>query len=301
MTFSSKIKDEYCSLPWGDLCCVRAEMMAALACSARFLSGKISISTAHAAYAARLSSMLNEIYATNVAISHGRELFTISVEDRRTYDEIIADLAESMEFETLRGTVGDNIFPDECCGRAFLRGVFLASGSVSEPGKAYHLEFTTRRLSVAMCIRGILQRDEIHSGLLKRSGYHVVYIKEGQQLSDFLLVTGAHNALLELESLMVDKSVRNSVNRVVNCDNANTVRIAYTGARQQEELEYLAANIGLDSLPEDLRIAAYARLEYPDLSLKELGEKLHPPLGKSGINHRLKKLEKLAKEHRECR
>ncbi|MHB1455089.1 MAG: DNA-binding protein WhiA [Saccharofermentanales bacterium] len=300
MTFSGKIKDELCSMPWGDLCCVRAEMMAALVCSARFLSGRITISTAHAAYASRLSSMLNEIYATTVAITHGRELYTISVEDRRTYDEIISDLAESMEFETLRGTVGDKVFTEDCCGRSFLRGVFLASGSVSEPGKAYHLEFTTRRLSVAMCIREILGRDDIHSGLLRRSGYHVVYIKEGQQLSDFLLVTGAHNAMLELESLMVDKSVRNSVNRVVNCDNANTIRIAYTGARQQEELEYLAQAIGLDNLPEELRIAAYARLEYPDLSLKELGEKLTPPLGKSGINHRLKRLEKLAQEHREC-
>lgn len=300
MTFSGKIKEELCSMPWGDLCCVRAEMMAALVCSARFLSGRITISTAHAAYASRLSSMLNEIYATTVTMTHGRELYTLSVDDRRTYDEIISDLAESMEFETLRGTVGDSIFMEECCGRSFLRGVFLASGSVSEPGKAYHLEFTTRRLSVAMCIREILRRDDINSGLLKRSGYHVVYIKEGQQLSDFLLVTGAHNAMLELESLMVDKSVRNSVNRVVNCDNANTIRIAYTGARQQEELEYLAAKVGLDNLPEDLRIAAYARLEYPDLSLKELGEKLDPPLGKSGINHRLKRLEKLAQEHREC-
>ena len=301
MTFSAKIKDELCRMPWGDLCCVRAEMMAALVCSGRFISGRLTVTTAHSAYASRLSSMLNEMYATTVKVTHGRELFTITVGDRKTYDEILADLAGTMDFETIRGTVGDDVFEDECCGRAFLRGVFLASGSVSEPDRSYHLEFTTRRQSVASTIRGILGRDGIHSGLLRRGGYHVVYIKDRQQLSDFLLVTGAHQAMLELESLMVDKSVRNSVNRVVNCDNANTVRIAYTGARQQEELEYIASAIGLENLPEDLRTAAEVRLANPDLSLKELGEKLRPPLGKSGINHRLKRLERMAKEHRECR
>ncbi len=300
MTFSSRIKDELCALPWAELCCVRAELTAALVCSARFLNGRITVSTAHAAYASRLASMLGAIYAADTGVTHGRELYTLAVGDRRTYDEITADLEAGIGFETIRGTVRENVFPDEFCGRSFLRGAFLSCGSVSEPGKAYHLEFTTRRQSVAQSIRDILQRDGIRPGLLRRGGYHVVYIKEGQQLSDFLLITGAHRALLELESLMVDKSVRNSVNRIVNCDNANIDRIAYTGARQQEELEYIAARIGFENLSKDLRAAAQARLEYPDLSLKELGEMLDPPLGKSGMNHRLKKLEKIAAEHRAC-
>ena len=190
-------------------------------------------------------------------------------------------------------------FIGENSRRAFLRGLFLSSGSVIEPNKSYHLEIAARRLSVAEAAVQLLSLDDIGSAMLRRNGYYVVYMKEGQQISDFLLITGAHEALLDLESLRVNKSVRNSVNRVVNCDNANTIRIAFTGARQQEVLEYLSEHVGLGSLPKDLRSAAQMRLDYPDLSLKELGEMMDPPLGKSGMNHRLKRLEKIAGEHQE--
>jgi DNA-binding protein WhiA len=179
-----------------------------------------------------------------------------------------------------------------------LRGIFLSGGSVSEPNKSYHLEIASRRLSVAQAAIHLLELDDINASMLKRSGYYVVYIKEGQQVSDFLLVTGAHSALLELESLRVNKSVRNSVNRVVNCDNANTIRVAFTGARQQEALEYIKKYIGIASLSPDLQKALEIRLENPDMSLKELGEIMDPPLGKSGMNHRLVKLERIAAEHK---
>lgn len=298
MSFSKNIKDEYCALPWDDICCIQAELMAALMCSARFRQGQITLSTAHEGYSKRISSMLNELYATDVSISHGRELYNILVENKETYDEIVSDLHELAGFDAVRGMMTKEAFTNECCRRSFLRGLFLSSGSVSEPNKSYHLEIAARRLSVAEAAIQLLKMDEIHAGLLKRNGYYVVYMKEGQYVSDFLLITGAHGALLELESLRVDKSVRNSVNRVVNCDNANTIRIAYTGARQQEILEYIEMHIGFNSLPKDLQQAAQVRLENPDLSLKDLGELMDPPLGKSGMNHRLKKLEKIAEEHK---
>ena len=297
MSFSKNVKNEYCAMPWGDPCCTQAEMLASLMCSARFRQGQVSISTAHIGYSQRLSSMINEIYGTTARITHGRELYNIQVEEKQAFDRIISDLKEQAGFDAIRGTMSKENFTNECCRRAFLRGLFLSAGSVSEPNKSYHLEIAARRLSVAEVAVHLLSLEDIHAGILKRNGYYVVYMKEGQQISDFLLITGAHEALLDLESLRVDKSVRNSVNRVVNCDNANTIRIAFTGARQQETLEYLSEHIGLGALPKDLQIAARMRLEYPDLSLKELGELMDPPLGKSGINHRLKKLEKIAEEH----
>lgn len=297
MSFSARIKDEYCEINWNKMCCAKAEMLASLLCSARFRQGQITISTAHEGYSKRLSSMIEKIYSTKVIITHGRELYNIHVDGKSAYDDIIADLRKKAGFDAVRGTMSNLTFTSTCCRRAFLRGLFLSSGSVIEPNKSYHLEITARRLSVAEAALRLLEQDEIQAGILRRGGYYSVYMKEGQQISDFLLITGAHEALLEFESLRVDKSVRNSVNRVVNCDNANSIRIAYTGARQQESLEYIADHIGLGALPKDLQDAAKIRMEYPDLSLKELGELMNPPLGKSGMNHRLKKLEKIASEH----
>ncbi len=284
-------------MPRGETGAARAEMMAALMGSARFRQGQISISTAHEGYAQRLAAMIEELYGATLQIEHGRELFIIMIRDRTAYDRILSDLREYAGFDALRGTMDKDRFTGESSRRAFLRGLFLSSGSVSEPNKSYHLEIAPRRLSVAETAQALLELDDIRASLLKRGGCYVVYMKEGQQISDFLLITGAHEALLELESLRVNKSVRNSVNRVVNCDNANTVRIAFTGARQREVLEYLVAQIGLGALPKELRQTAQMRLEYPDLSLKELGELMDPPLGKSGMNHRLKKLEKMADEY----
>ncbi|MHB1485405.1 MAG: DNA-binding protein WhiA [Saccharofermentanales bacterium] len=297
MSFSTRIKDEYCEINWNKMCCAKAEMLASLLCSARFRQGQIAISTAHEGYSKRLSSMIDKIYSTKVKITHGRELYNIHVDEKSAYDDIIADLREQAGFDAVRGTMSSLTFTSTCCRRAFLRGLFLSSGSVIEPNKSYHLEITARRLSVAEAALRLLEQDEIQAGILRRSGYYSVYMKEGQQISDFLLITGAHEALLEFESLRVDKSVRNSVNRVVNCDNANSIRIAYTGARQQEALEYIAENIGLGTLPKELQDAAQMRMDYPDLSLKELGELMNPPLGKSGMNHRLKKLEQIASDH----
>lgn len=298
MSFSKNVKNEYCAMSWGKTCCAHAEMMGSLMCSARFRQSQVAISTAHAGYAERLTRMINENYETEVSVTHGRELYNILVTDKQAYDRIIIDLRDQAGFDAIRGTMTRESFTDECCRRAFLRGLFLSSGSVSEPNKSYHLEIAARRLSVAEEATHLLSLDDIHAGVLKRNGYYVVYMKEGQQVSDFFLITGAHEALLELESLRVNKSVRNSVNRVVNCDNANTIRIAYTGARQQEILEYLSEQVGLGSLPKDLQTAAQTRMDYPDLSLKELGEMMTPPLGKSGMNHRLKKLEKIAADHK---
>lgn len=297
MSFSKKVKDEYCDLNWEDLCCVQSEMMACLLCTGKFRQGQISISTANENFARRIETMIRELYATLTEIRKGREIYTVMVTDKIAYSQIISDLNEQAGFDAIRGTVVTNAFTRDCCRKSFLRGLFLAGGSISEPNKSYHMEISTRRQSVAKTALNILSLEEINANIIRKSGYFLIYLKESQQISDFLLITGAHNAMLEFESLRVNKSVRNSVNRVVNCDNANSVKIAYTGARQNEAALYIQNNMGLDKLSDDLKEAAILRIENPDLSLKELGELMNPPLGKSGMNHRLKKIEKIAKEN----
>ena len=153
-----------------------------------------------------------------------------------------------------------------------------------------------RRPEAADSIIRLLSGCGIRTGVVHRSGHDVIYLKDGQQIADFLLISGAHQCLLAFESLRVEKEMRNSVNRMVNCDSANTQRIADTAARQLELIRQLSLTRGLSQLQDDLRAAAEARLENPDLSLRELGESMQPPLGKSGMNHRLRRLEKAAAE-----
>lgn len=191
----------------------------------------------------------------------------------------------------LPGHMGD------CCRKALLRAFFLSCGSISEPATAYHLELAIRNPAAAQTAMQVLEHYDIRPGMLERHGHYVVYLSEGQQLADYLLLTGAHRSLLTFESLRVEKEIRNSVNRAVNCDSANSQRIADTAARQLSTIRQMAVSPGLGILPADLKAAAEIRLEHTDLSLKELGELLQPPLGKSGMNHRLKRLEAVAAEY----
>ena len=168
----------------------------------------------------------------------------------------------------------------------------MACGSISEPAAGYHLELSLRRSEAALVAVGLLADQGIRGGIVSRHGHDVVYIKEGQYIADFLLLTGAHLALLDFESLRVEKEMRNSVNRMVNCDSANTQRMADTAVRQIGLIRRLSERGLLSRLPEDLKMTAQTRLENPELSIKELGELMQPPLGKSGMNHRLKRLER---------
>jgi cell division protein WhiA len=298
MSFSQNVKNEYCALPWEDLCCLQTEIMAALVSSAKFRQNRISLSTSHGGCAKRLKAIIAELYDADVLLSRGRELYNITVDHRKDYDEIVSDLIGKFRFDPIRGTVHRSPVLTDCCRKAFLRGIFLAGGSLNEPLKSYHMEIAIRRMSVAQTAKKILEEEEIHASMIRRSGYLIIAINDAQQISDFLLITGAHAAMLEFESLRVDKSIRNSVNRVVNCDNANSTRIAYTSARQTQAVEYIIEHIGLHTLPADLTLTAKLRLENPDLSLKELSELTNPPISKSGINHRLKKIEKIAQDHK---
>lgn len=193
----------------------------------------------------------------------------------------------------------ERITRDSCCKRAFLRGAFLAGGSVSDPEKTYHLEIAAHYRDFASLIRTIINTYALHSKVIRRKGSMVVYLKEGENIVDFLNIIGAHRALLTLENIRILKEMRNNVNRLVNCETANLDKTVNASVRQISNIKYIQQHIGLETLPENLKEIAVMRLKHTDASLRELGDMLNPPLGKSGVNHRLRKLEKIADDYRE--
>lgn len=186
----------------------------------------------------------------------------------------------------------------DCCRRAFIRGAFLCVGSVTDPNRFYHLEFVCGRRSDAEQLRELLLAFDLEAKIALRKRSYVLYIKEGDQLVDLLNVMGAHLALMELENIRIRKEVRNTVNRLVNCDSANIQKTVTAAQEQIRDIQYLRDIRGLEELPRGLAEIARLRLEQPQATLKELGEMTDPPVGKSGVNHRLKKLQEMAEQLR---
>ncbi len=177
-----------------------------------------------------------------------------------------------------------------CCKRAYIRGCFICSGSVSDPQKQYHLEISNSDYDHADALKSLITSFGIDAKIILRKNHYIVYIKEGEQIVDMLNIMSAYKALLDFENLRVVKDLRNNLNRIVNCETANLNKVVSAGVRQAEAIEYIKRTVGLGYLSPALEEMARLRLEYPDISLKELGEKLKPPVGKSGVNHRLKKI-----------
>ena len=191
------------------------------------------------------------------------------------------------------------VIQETCCKRSFLRGVFLASGSMSDPEKSYHFEIVCNDMRQAEHLRDMMNSFDVDAKIVQRKRTYVVYLKEGSQIVDILNVMEAHVALMELENVRIMKEMRNSVNRKVNCETANINKTVSAAVRQMEDITYIRDQIGFEKLPEGLRDVALTRLAYPEAALKELGQLMANPLGKSGVNHRLRKLSEIAQQLRE--
>ena len=186
-----------------------------------------------------------------------------------------------------------------CCKRAYIRGAFLAAGSVSDPGKSYHFEIVCSTMERAEYLKGMMNSFDMGAKIVRRRKACVVYLKEGTQVVDILNVMEAHVALMELENVRILKEMRNSVNRKVNCETANINKTVSAAVRQMEDIVYIRDTIGFDQLSEGLKDVALTRLSYPDATLKELGSLMSEPVGKSGVNHRLRRLSEIADKLRE--
>jgi len=186
------------------------------------------------------------------------------------------------------------IYVHTCCKRSFLRGTFLASGSISNPQKSYHFEISETERERAEQLVALIRSFDVDAKSILRKNYHVVYVKEGEQVAELLNIMEAHRALMEFENVRIVKEVRNSVNRQVNCETANLSKTVNAARKQYDDIVLIRDMVGLHTLSEALEEIARLRLEYPEASLIELGEMLSPKLGKSGVNHRLKKISEYA-------
>ncbi len=238
----------------------------------------VGFQTENAAVARKGFTLLKKTFNIDTGVA-------MSEEQMRELFQKVGDLEEP---------VSSLLIKNSCCQRAFLRGAFLSIGSMSDPQKSYHLEFVCTDERKARQLQGVIQGFGIDARVILRKKYYVVYLKEGESIVDLLNVCEAHVALMKLENLRIIKDMRNSINRRVNCETANITKTVNASARQIEDIEYIRDHYGLEKLSSGLRQMAEVRLEYPDAPLKELGEYLEPAVGKSGVNHRLRKLSELA-------
>lgn len=232
-----------------------------------------------------------------------RKSFTLL---KKTYNIEVGSVLNEADMQGILQKVGNLEEPvngllikNSCCKRAFLRGAFLSVGSMSDPAKGYHLEFDCTDQRKAEQLQKVMEAFDIESKIISRKKYYVVYLKEGSGIVDLLNVCEAPVSLMNLENLRILKEMRNSVNRRVNCETANIAKTVNAAARQVQDIEFLRVHYGFQKLPDALREMAEIRLENPDAPLKELGEYFNPPIGKSGVNHRLRKLSQLAERVRE--
>lgn len=223
----------------------------------------------------------------------------------REHEEALKVL-QAVKLINSQGEIGENlslirnvVLQNACCRRAFIRGAFLAAGSISAPEKFYHFEIVCPTEPKAEQLKNIIATFDIEAKIVPRKKYYVVYIKEGSQIVDILNVMEAPVSLMELENIRIVKEMRGSVNRQVNCETANINKTVSAAVKQIEDIRFIQSVAGLSGLPESLQEMARIRLERPEATLKELGEALEPPVGKSGVNHRLRKLSLVAEELRQ--
>lgn len=308
MSFSGDIKEELLCVSGNSRHCQLAELAAYVRFNGRFVADEngekaLRLQTENKIVARKCFTLLKKTFkiyvdvtARSTSVSGGNITYLLRLDEHPLHTKVTEALKLAEDDDT--ECVSPLLLKNSCCKRAFLRGAYLAAGSMSDPYKGYHLEIVCQRPQQAEQIQKLLQDFGLDAKTVLRKKYYVVYIKEGENIADFLNVIEAHKALMEFENTRIYKGVRNMVNRKVNCDAANINKTVTAAARQVEDIEYIRTVYGLEKLPEHLKEMAYVRLENPEVPLGELGKLMDPPVGKSGVNHRLRKLGEFAKSLR---
>ncbi len=313
MSFSGNVKEEL-SEHWSSARhCQIAELAALLGlCGSIIINSRneysVKVHTENKAVARKVFTLIKKTFNIESDISIRRNIQKQSVsysvvvkqhQDALRVLQAVKLIDEHLDgFEEVR-IVNPIVVQQTCCKRAFIRGAFLAAGSMSDPKKAYHFEIVCAAEPMAEQIRELMCSFSMDAKIVQRKKSYVVYLKEGSQIVDMLNIMEAHVSLMELENVRILKEMRNTVNRKVNCETANLNKTVSAAVKQMEDITYLRDTIGLEKLSEGLEEVALARLSHPDASLKELGALLSPPVGKSGVNHRLRKLGDLAEKVRQ--
>ncbi|PAB58143.1 DNA-binding protein WhiA [Anaeromicrobium sediminis] len=309
MSFSMRTKNELSREMPENKCCQLAELSALIRMSgtiqlAGFQKVNIKIVTENAAIARKIFTLIKKCFGihTELRVRKNKLLkknnhYVIIISSEAGANEILTDVGILRCKEntfSLDYSIPQNLIEKNCCRRSYVRGAFLGAGSVSDPEKTYHLEFVNNSEKHSEDLKELLWQYDLSAKTVIRKNSHIVYVKEGDCIVDLLNIMGAHAALLKLENIRIVKEMRNNVNRIVNCETANLNKIVNASIRQINNIEYIQKTEGFKILPDNLREIAEVRLNYREASLKELGQMLDPPVGKSGVNHRLRKIEKIA-------
>lgn len=311
MTFSANTKNELAQALPENKCCTLAEISGFMRmCGTIRLSGggkmNVKLITENPASARMFIKMLQSYFGihADLTISQTKLLkkghfYQLVITSEMNAEQILREtgiLGVKEGCNYLIEGVPAGMIRTKCCKRAYLRGVFLGSGSISDPEKGYHLEIVCNSEVLANDIKKLINSFGLHAKMVLRKRSYVVYIKEGEQIVDFLNILGAHGRLLDFENIRIIKELRNKTNRLVNCETANLDKTVNASGRQFDSIELIQRTRGLGYLSDKLREIAELRLSEREASLKELGEMLSPPVGKSGVNHRLQKIEDIAEK-----
>lgn len=296
-SFAGKVKNELCRVPVQRLCCARAEAYGVLLYGNTFSPTEVRLITESADFAARLPRLFQRAFGLKFdrlpEEERGKLIFGIT--DRSKLDRIINQLGYDPR-QNLVLHVNFGLLEDECCRTAFLRGAFLAGGSVTDPEKRYHLELDTGHAQASREVAALLTEMGFLPHSVRRGGSSVIYFKQSEHIEDLLTTIGAPAAAMDIMTAKVDKEIRNGANRAMNCDMANVNKTIDAALEQKNAIQRLQENGRLERLPEKLRQTALLRLQYLEMSLSQLAEKCDPPVTKSCMNHRMRKLLEEAKK-----
>lgn len=309
MSFSSNVKDELTQRISNAIHCRLAEIAAIISMCGNVLIDEynnfsVVVRTETEATAIKFKTLIWKTFHIEAELSEKEHAYS---KRQKTYNITIQDNDEALKVLQAtklidsEGEIGENIsvtnkviIMKDCCKRAFIRGAFMAAGSISDPNKSYHFEIKCNNEKKAEQIVNLLNNFNIEGKIVARKGNFVVYIKEGEGIVDVLNVMEAPVSLMEVENIRILKDMSNYYNRQVNCETANIMKTVNTACRQIDDINFIIEKEGIKYLPDKLQDIAVVRIENPDASLQELGQLLDPPLGKSGVNHRLRKISQIA-------
>lgn len=309
MSFSQSVKEELSNHMPAARHCMIAEIAAIISLCGRIVINaddkySVKVHTENVCVARKYFTLVEKAFNIKAEITirqnaylRSSRTYTITVNDHINAIRILQAVKlinGNMEIEENLSIINNVIIMKNCCRRAFLRGAFLSVGSISKPEKSYHFEMVCTTMAKAMQLCDIIKSFELDAKIVERKKHFVVYIKDGESIVDMLNIMEAHVSLMELINIRIIKEMRNTVNRKVNCETANLNKTVSASVKQIEDIRLIQDTIGLLSLKRPLQEIAVIRLENPDASLKELGAMLSPAVGKSGVNHRLRKLSEIA-------
>lgn len=311
MSFSVNTKNELARVIAKKQCCQLAELAALIK-----MDGLIQISGQHkmslhlvtetAAVARKAFTYMKSLFGVNTDILIKKKsrlkknnVYLVRMGPQPEVSNVLDAIGMVDENGRLVGEFKEELTKKDCCKRSYLRGIFLGGGSVNDPEGDYHLEILISDEDFSPIVCKLMNHYGLHAKINQRKNWDVVYLKGGEEIIKLLNLMGAHNALLNFENVRIYKDMRNQVNRLVNCETANLSKTVNASMKQVEDIMLIDKSIGLAKLPESLKQVAELRLKHPDISLKELGEMMNPKIGKSGVNHRIRRIQRIAENLKE--